>query len=45
MHTAHDFIAIKTCPSYVFLVVFKQVRVWDRKSAERARVGMASGAG
>jgi len=25
----------KTCPSYEFLVVFRQVRVWDQKSVER----------
>jgi len=35
MHISHDFIATKTCPSYEFLVVFGQVRVWDRKSAGR----------
>jgi len=29
----------------VFLVVFGQVRVRDRKSAERAQVGMVCGAG
>jgi len=40
MHFSHDFIATKTCPSYEFLVVFGQVRVSDRKSAGRARVGM-----
>jgi len=45
MHTSHDFIATKTCPSCEFLVVFGQVRVWDRKSAGRARVGMVCGAG
>jgi len=28
-----------------FLVVFVQVRVWDRKSAGRARVGMVCGTG
>ena len=28
-----------------FLVVFRQVRVWDRKSAGRARVVMVCGAG
>jgi len=33
MHISHDFIATKTCPSDEFLVVFGQVRVWDRKSA------------
>jgi len=27
MHTSHDFIATKTCPSYEFLVVFGQLRV------------------
>jgi len=32
MHISHDFIATKTCPSYEFLVVYGQVRVWDRKS-------------
>jgi len=37
MHISHDFIATKTCPSYAFLVVFGQVRVWDRKSAGRER--------
>jgi len=39
MHISHDFIATKTCPSYEFLVVFGQVRVWNRKSAgwERAK--------
>jgi len=44
MHISHDFIATKTCSSYEFLVVFVQVRVWDRKSAVRARVGMDCGA-
>jgi len=39
MHTSHDFIAKKTCPSYELLVVFGQVRVWDLKSVGRARVG------
>jgi len=37
MHISHDFIAKKTCPSYEFLVVFGQVRVWDGKSAGRVR--------
>jgi len=45
MHISHDFIATKTCPSYEFLAVFGQVRVWDRKSAVRARVGILCGAG
>ena len=45
MHISHDFIATKTCPSYEFLVAFGQVRVWDRKSAGRARIGMVCGAG
>jgi len=45
MHIFHDFIATKTCPSYEFLAVFGQVRVWDWKSAVRARVGMVCGAG
>jgi len=45
MHVSHDFTAIKTCPSYEFLVVFGQVRVWDQKSAGRVRVGMVCGAG
>jgi len=45
MHISHDFIATKTCSSYEFLVVFVQVRVWDRKSAVRARVGMVCGGG
>jgi len=46
MHTSHDFIAIKTCTSYEFLVVFEQLRVWDREvmrglgwSAGRERAG------
>jgi len=43
MHISHDFIATKTCPSYEFLVVFGQVRVWDRKSAGRVRVGSVRG--
>jgi len=30
MHVSHDFIATKTCLSYKFLVVFGEVRVWDR---------------
>jgi len=30
---------------YDFLVVFRQVPVWDRRSAGRARVGMVCGAG
>jgi len=45
MHISHDFIATKTCHSYEFLVLFGQVRVWDRKSAGRGRVEMACGAG
>jgi len=43
MRISHDFIATKSCPSYDFLVVFGQVRVWDRKSAGRA--GMVCGVG
>ena len=35
MHISKDFIATKTRPSYEFLVVFGQVRVWDRKSVGR----------
>jgi len=35
MHISHDFISTKTCPSYEFLVVLGQVRVWDWKSAGR----------
>jgi len=35
----------KLNPSYEFLEVFGQVRIWDRKSAGRARVGMVCGAG
>jgi len=35
MHTSHDFVATKTCPSYEFLVIFGQLRVWDWKSAVR----------
>ena len=45
MHTSHDYVATKTCPSYEFLVVFGQLRIWERKSAGRARVGMVCGAG
>jgi len=45
MHISHDFVATKTGPSYTFLVVFGQVRVWDRKSEGRALVGMVCGAG
>jgi len=45
MHISHDVIATKICPSYEFLAVFGQVRVWDRKSAGRARVVMVCGAG
>jgi len=45
MHISHNFITTKTCPSYEFLVVFGQVRVWDRKSTGRARVGMVCRAG
>jgi len=45
MHIFHHFIATKTCPSCEFLVTFGHVRVWDRKSAGRARVGMTCGAG
>jgi len=33
MHISHDFIATKICPELEFLVVFGQVRDWDRKSA------------
>ena len=33
MHTYHDFIATKTCPSCEFLVVCGQLRAYDRKSA------------
>jgi len=36
---SNDFIAKKTCPSNDFLVVFGQVRMRDRKRAERTRVG------
>jgi len=43
MHISHDFIATKICPELEFLVVFGQVRVWDRKSA--GWVGMVCGAG
>ena len=45
MYISHDFIATKTYPSCEFLVVFGQVRVWDRKSAGRERVGVVCGAG
>jgi len=45
MHISHDFTATKICPSYEFFVVFGQVRVWDRKSAGRARVRVVCGAG
>jgi len=45
MHTSHDFIATTTCPSYEFLVVFRQLRVWDQKSAGQVGVGMVCGAG
>jgi len=27
MHTSHDFIATKTCPSCEFLIVYGQLRV------------------
>jgi len=30
----------KFAPSYEFLLVFRLVRVWDRKSARWAQVGM-----
>jgi len=29
MYISHDFIATKTFPRYEFLVVFRQVWVWD----------------
>ena len=45
MHIYHDVIATKTFPSYKLLVVFRQVRVWDQKSAGRAQVGMDCGVG
>jgi len=45
MHISHDFIATKTCPSHEFLVVFRQVQVWDRKRAGRTWVGMVCGVG
>jgi len=45
MHISHDFIATKACPSYKFLVVFGQVRVWDRKSAGRDGHGLGWSAG
>ena len=45
MHISHDFIATKTCPSYEFLVIFRQVWVWDWKSAGREQVGMVCGVG
>ena len=45
MDTSHDFIATKTCPSCAFFVVFGQLRVQDRKSAVRVRVGMVCWAG
>jgi len=43
MHSSHDFFATKTCPMHEFLEVLGQVRVWNRKSAGRARVGMVCG--
>jgi len=43
MHISHDFIATKTCPSYEFLVVFGQVRVWDRKSPGGRGLGWSAG--
>jgi len=43
MHISHDFIATKTCPSLEFLVVFGQVRVWDRKSPGRGGLGWSAG--
>jgi len=45
MHTSHDFIATKTCPSCEFLVVFRQVQIWDRKSVGQVLVGMVCGVG
>jgi len=45
MRISHDFITTKTCPSYEFLVVFGQVRVWDQKSPGQTRVEMVCGAG
>jgi len=45
MHISHDFIATKTCPSYECLVVFGQVRVWDRKSAGWGGRGLGWSAG
>jgi len=45
MHISHDFIATKTCSSYEFLVVFGQVRVWDRKTAGRSGRGLGWSAG
>ena len=43
MHTSHDFIATKTCPSCEFLVFFGKLRVYDRKNAGRVRVGSVQG--
>jgi len=45
MHTFHDFIATKSCPCCTFVVVYGQLRVYDRKSAGRMRVGLFCGAG
>jgi len=40
-----QFYCKKTCPSDKFLVVFRQVQVWDRRSAGQTRVGMVCGRG
>jgi len=45
MSIFHDFAATKSYPSYEFLVVFGQVRVWDWKSAGRTQFGMVCRAG
>jgi len=45
MHISHDFIATKTCPSYEFVVVFGQVRVWNRKSTGCDGLRGGTGAG
>jgi len=45
MHISHNFISTKTCPSYAFLLVFGQVRVWDWKMQGGRGLGWSAGRG
>jgi len=43
MHISHNFVATKTCPSYEFLVVFGQVRIWDWKCGVKRGLRWSAG--